>query len=325
MEKHNIQEIVRYFLSKRFSEQTEEKVQRWLIKEKGSEEKEQGSLSYWNELETEVNPETYVALERVNQKIGYVKERISKITLHRRIVRIAAVLIPLFLIAGGYLYYNQSPNKQIEISVAYGNTRHLILPDSSEIWVNAGSSIRYPETFKKNQRLVYLEGEAYFSVKKDHTKPFIVKTRQLSVKVLGTKFNVKAYPDDESITTTLTSGKVEVSTPSRENRILKPNEQLTYNINTAAMNIEHVSPNETNAWMAGDIIFLDSSFKEIIHTLERRFNITIANKTGIPESKRYTVKFLKGETPNEILNILKDVVGFTYQRQGTNIILDKLQ
>lgn len=102
------------------------------------------------------------------------------------------------------------------------------MPDSSEIWLNAGTAIKYPEKFSKAQRLVYLDGEAYFSVRKDAAKPFIVETSQLSVKVLGTQFNVKAYANDELVTTTLTSGKVEVTPPVQGSQILKPNEQLTY-------------------------------------------------------------------------------------------------
>ena len=97
--------------------------------------------------------------------------------------------------------------------------------------VERGSTILYPETFAKDKRLVMLDGEAYFSVKKDTASPFIVETSQLSVKVLGTRFNVKAYPNDEKITTTLTSGKVEVSVQSQPPHILKPNEQLTYDKN----------------------------------------------------------------------------------------------
>ena len=143
------------------------------------------------------------------------------------------------------------------------------------------------------------------------------------MKVLGTKFNVKAYSDDENITTTLTNGKVEVSTQSQEKQILKPNEQLTYNIKTSEMNIENISPAETDAWLTGQILFINSSFQDIKQTLERHFNITIDDRSNIPASRLYTVKFLKGETLDEILHVLKDVIGFTYQQQGTHIVLNK--
>lgn len=321
MDNSNLSKIIKRYLSGRFPKETEERVQRWIIADKDTKEKEEASFEYWNELDTKINANTYSALKRVNQKIGYSERQTIHIPFYKKTLRIAAILIPLLLITGGYLYYTQ--NKLIEITVAYGDTQHLFLPDSSEIWINSGSNIKYPKSFTGNQRLVYLEGEAYFSVKKDQAKPFIVKTEQLSVKVLGTKFNLKAYSDDENITTTLTNGKVEVSTQSQEKQILKPNEQLTYNIKTSVMNIENISPAETDAWFTGQILFINSSFQDIKQTLERRFNITIDDKTNIPVSRLYTVKFLKGETLDEILQVLKDVIGFTYQQQGTHIILNQ--
>ena len=196
-----------------------------------------------------------------------------------------------------------------------------MLPDSSEVWLNAGSTILYPETFAKDKRLVILNGEAYFSVQKDTASPFIVETSQLSVKVLGTKFNVKAYPNDEKITTTLTSGKVEVSVQSQPPRILKPNEQLTYDKKSSDIHISVIDTNDTNSWVVGKLIFTNATAGEIFRTLERHYNTTIDNEANIPVSKRYTVKFLKDEDLDEILNILKDIIGFDYQQHENKIVL----
>ena len=228
MKKSNISKIIKMFLSARFPSETEEKVQKWIIKDENQQAKAKASLDYWNELDIEADSSTYASLERVNLRTGYNKEHLTNIASYQKFARVAAVIVPLFLFAGGMFYYLSPHNEMIEISVAYGEQKRLILPDSSEVWLNAGSSILYPETFAKDKRLVMLDGEAYFSVKKDTVSPFIVETSQLSVKVLGTRFNVKAYPNDEKITTTLTSGKVEVSVRSQPPHILKPDEQLTY-------------------------------------------------------------------------------------------------
>lgn len=182
MEKSNIiTRIIKKFLSGRFSVETEEKVQRWIMKEENAEEKEKASLEYWNELDTEADSKTYSALERVNLRTGYNKEHLENIVLYHKFVRIVAVVIPICLLAGGLLYYIPSENEQIEISTAYGEQKRLVLPDSSEVWLNAGSTITYPKTFTKENRVVTLDGEAYFSVRKDDAKPFIVETSQLSV------------------------------------------------------------------------------------------------------------------------------------------------
>ena len=321
MNKNMITRILRKYLSGRFSSDTEERVQKWIIKDKDIEEKEKASLEYWNELEAKTDPDTELVLDRVNQRIGY-KEIVHR-PFYQKLTRIAAVLIPLFMMAGGYLYYTSTQNKWIEISVAYGDKKHFLLPDSSEIWLNAGTVVKYPKEFSKVQRLVHLDGEAYFSIRKNTSKPFIVETSQLSVKVLGTRFNVKAYPNDEKITTTLTSGKVEVSVRSQPPHILKPDEQLTYDKKSSDIHISVIDTNDTNCWMAGKLVFTNASAGEIFRTLERHYNTTIDNTAIIPASKRYTVKFLKDEGLNEILNILKDIIGFDYQQYEKKIVLTR--
>lgn len=316
MEKKNTSRIIREYLSNRFSPEMEERIQKWIIQENGSAEKEKASFEYWDELDIEANSDTYLALKRTNRKIGYLKTPFFSKT-----ARIAAVLIPLFFIIGGYLYYTSNQNRLIEISTAYGETKQILLPDSSEIWINAGTTVKYLKTFSSKERVVQLDGEAYFAVKKDSSKPFIVQTNQLSVKVLGTKFNVKSYSTDKNITTTLTTGKVEVSTLSKDSRVLKPNEQLTYNRSTSKIEIVEIPAAETSNWITGNLIFINVSFAEIVRTLERKFDIAIEYRDSTYASKLYTVKFLKGENQNEVLKILGDIVGFTYEVKNDKVII----
>ncbi|WP_298653707.1 FecR family protein [uncultured Proteiniphilum sp.] len=321
MNKNSISKILKRFLSERFPDETEEKVQRWIIEDRNNEEKEHASFEYWNELKSEINPDTYSALERVNERIGY-PQRKKNIPLYKKVSHIAAILIPVFLIAGGYFYYTSVKNILVEIHTAYGEEKHVFLPDSSEIWINAGTNLKYPKKFR-DQRIVYLDGEAYFSVRKDQSKPFVVQTEDISVKVLGTQFNVKAYPEDERVITTLASGKVEIHTGTNNPRVLKPNEQLTYHKNTSKINITEISTDETDAWRNGQLIFSDASLPEILQVLERKFDVSISDNTTVPVSKLYTVKFLKNENLEEILGILQDIVGFSYRNQENKIILSK--
>lgn len=322
--KNNISKIIRKYLSGRFSDKIEEKVQRWLIKDEYIADKEAASLEYWDNLETTANPNTYSALERVVQRIVYSQKQTIRIPLYKKLSRIAAVLIPLFIIGGGYLYYQTTQNNMIEIQVAYGEEKHLFLPDSSEIWINAGSTIKYPKEFKGDKRIVELDGEAYFSVKRDEMKPFIVNTEKLSVNVLGTKFNVKAYSDEEQITTTLTSGKIEVQS-AKQSQILKPNEQLSFDKETSTISITEIPSNETDAWLTGQLIFSDATFGQIIQALERKFNVSFSVNANVNLTQsRYTVKFIKKDSLEDILNVLKEVVGgFSYQINNNEIIVVK--
>lgn len=325
MMKKNISKIVKRYLSGRFSIETEEKIQRWIIKDEEQDTKESASLEYWNSLDIAPDSKTYSALDRVNQRIEHSQMQPIKVSLYTTLGRIAAIIIPLLVIAGGYLYYSKSTDNLEEIFVAYGKEKYLVLPDSSEIWVNAGTTIKYPKEFKGDKRTVYLNGEAYFSVRKDASKPFIVETNNLSVKVLGTKFNVKAYANDSRTITTLTSGKVEVNTVTKASRILKPNEQLSYDNETLAIDIKAVSADETQGWIDGNLIFVDASLDEIIQTLERHFDVSIVliESNTSQKQKLYTVKFLKNENLKNILNILSDIVGnFSVQKQEGKIILN---
>lgn len=319
-EKNNrVSKIIRQFLGNRFSKETEEKVQRWIIEEGHSPEKEKASLEYWDTLDVKPDTATYQALKRVNQRTGFA-DRKTTIPLRRRLLRIAAVVIPALVLAGGIYYFSQQ-EQMIQVVTAYGETKQIMLPDSSEVWLNSGSTFQYPSTFKKGTRHVSLEGEAYFSVKKDVSKPFIVSTNQLSVKVLGTEFNVKAYLDDNKTIATLNTGKIEVNTVSDQSRILKPNEQLTYNNKTAHIDIAEVQANDISAWTNGQLFFTDASFTEILQTLERRFGVSFETSPNIGGSEQgYTVKFLKDDNLEQMLNVLEDVVGgFSYQKDGNKI------
>ncbi|MCC8154257.1 MAG: FecR domain-containing protein [Tannerellaceae bacterium] len=314
--------IIRKYLSGRFPSQTEERIQKWLINDKDTEKKEEASLVYWNQIQPESDSGTYVALERVNTRIGRFRKQPAKKTLFSKISRVAAILIPLFILAGS-LHYYLTYKRMVEITVAYGEEKHIFLPDSTEVWLNAGTTIKYRDKFKGSQRLVHLDGEAYFLVVRNEEAPFIVKTADLSVKVLGTQFNVKAYPEDNKTVTTLTSGKVEVHTSLPDARILVPNEQLTYHRVSSDIEITTVQPEESYSWITGQLIFSGSSLNEIIQTLERQFNISIQNNTDIPASKIYTVKFIKNETPGEILDVLMDIAGFRYRKVDNRFILEK--
>lgn len=323
MEQSNITKIIHRFLSQRFPLHTEQRVQRWIIKDKNRKEKERASLDYWDGLEPETDASTYAALERVNMRTGHRGKQNAILRIYRKLPRIAAILIPVCLAISGAFYYYSIENRMIEISTTYGETKHLLLPDSSEIWLNDGTTIQYPKAFAGDNRLIILDGEAYFSVRRDKAKPFIVQTQQLSVKVLGTKFNVKAYPGDERIITSLTSGKVEVSAANKDSWLLAPNQQMSYANQGASVEITRIAAEETHAWLTGQLIFINSGFNEIVRTVERRFNVSIATQVDIPASKQYTIKFLKNENLDEILSVLGEMVDFTYQKQGNDIIIRK--
>lgn len=201
--------------------------------------------------------------------------------MYNQLMRYAAFLtIPLFLssLVLGYLYFSgtETDEKYAEVVTATGSVIRYELPDHSVVWLNAGSTLRYPTTFKKDNRLVELKGEAYFEVQADKERPFYVNTPNgLSVYVYGTQFNVAAYEDDNYIETVLEKGKVNVITPNQETIVLAPGEQLLYDKQSQKSKKNKVDVYGKIAWKDGKLIFRNASLEEILKRLERHFNVEI--------------------------------------------------
>lgn len=315
--KHKVR-IIKEYLSNRFSLSTEEKVQQWIIATEDDKDIEEASLEYFNAIRTSSDASTYKLLSRVNQKTGNTSHW-RKLSLYRTFSRIAAVFLLLFAVSGG-IYYYYSRADMVEILAACGEEKHLFLPDGTEVWINSGTSLRYARTGSSKERKVILNGEAYFSVKRDESIPFIVQTEKLSVKVLGTRFNVKAYKGDERTVTTLESGKVEVKTKNKKSFILDSNQQLSYNHKTLDVRIVEVPAEDIDGWRNGQLIFSNASVFEIVQTIEREFNLTVnADSRLLSDEELYTVKFIKNDSLSDVLNVLSNVIGFSYTQEG-NII-----
>jgi ferric-dicitrate binding protein FerR (iron transport regulator) len=149
---------------------------------------------------------------------------ICGIKVNRNWMKQAGRYAAIFILAFGagmaaIHYYPEAPEKEetdetavffTEYTVPYGSKSRIVLPDSSSIWMNAGSKLRYSSAFNRTEREVYIEGEAYFTVTRNEDKPFFVRTSAVTLKVLGTSFNVKAYPEEDNVETTVESGSVQV-------------------------------------------------------------------------------------------------------------------
>lgn len=319
----DVAEMLRLYLRDRYALETEEKVQQWLAKNPTTEELEQASKEYWDSINTGKDATTFEALKRVNAKIG-IHSPTKKTVRLKVLSRVAAVFILLIGISGiwFYLQHHNHP-KMIEISAAYGETRQVTLPDQTKVWLNAGSSLKYPSEFNQRIRSIRLTGEAFFSVTKNELMPFVVQTKHLAIKVLGTKFNLKAYPDEHQTVATLQEGKIEVQTVKNQKQQMVPNEQLVYNSQTSTLKVAKINPEDIPDWKNGDLLFSEATLGEILQTLERRFNISFETDKSIDLStERYTIKFEREESPEQILQVLSDMSGdFFYSVKNGQVIL----
>lgn len=190
------------------------------------------------------------------------------------------------------------------IQTPKGGQYQVVLPDGTKVWLNAASSLKYPEVFIGNQRKVELTGEAYFEVAKNKNKPFHVKIQNQDVEVIGTHFNINGYPDDQTIKTTLLEGRVMVSNSSSV-KTLKPGEQAIAGLakNSIIKVSSDVDTNDETAWKNGLFQFNDADLKIILNQLERWYDIKI-DYSSIPK-KRYNGMVPRKSKLSEVLKMLE--------------------
>lgn len=322
--KDYISRVIRTYLGGRFSERTEKDVRQWLAEGRNEEEKMAALHGYWDSLQAEADGDARRSLAVVKRKLG-MEARRENAFLRFRGLRVAAVLAPFLLLAGLSVYYfnaGSDSGQTVKVTVPYGDRRLVDLPDGSEIWVNAGSTIEYPARFDGGTREVKLSGEAYFSVARDEARPFIVRTEKIAVKVLGTKFNVSAYAGAKTTTTTLSSGKVSVETKYGQSYTLEPGRQLTYNNHTSEASLASAPAQEASSWISGNQIFNYQTMEDIIRALERKYNVSIkADPSVTGKEDLLSVKFVNGESLQEALDILKGMAGFSYRMKGDDVVI----
>jgi hypothetical protein len=217
---------------------------------------------------------------------------------------------------------DKSINKLVynEIKIPYGKTFVITLSDGTVVNMNAGSSLKYPVQFiKGHNREVVLAGEAFFEVTKDKKHPFIVKTRGVDVKVLGTKFNVSSYKEDAEINTVLVEGSVSLSsaTVPNEKEMLVPGEKGTWSNQKSGIAVEKVDTRIYTEWMTGELVFRKATFRDIIIKLERTYNVTIENNRKELLDKKFNASFNKNiESIETVLATMSKIQSFTFKKEG---------
>ena len=212
-----------------------------------------------------------------------------------------------------------------ETTTPMGAQTKVVLPDQSVVWVNAGSTLRYGSDFNTNGRSVQLDGEAYFEITRDSLKPFIVKSKRLDIKVLGTSFNVKAYGMDETTDVTLVSGKVNVSLRDEVAHAgdvtLTPNRKLSFNKQTNKVRVSEVDAKDALSWMDGSLKFSEQPFMSIAKDLERKFNVRIRVESDPLRKEIFSGSFTKDYSLDKILREVDVDHKYVWTRSGDEIII----
>ena len=257
------------------------------------------------------------------------RKRERRISLSTFIKYAASIAIIVSIGFGAKLYLNHSAKQHTsasdhlltEISVNHGEHKQVTLPDGTVVHLNAGTVMRYPTEFTSDIRLVEMEGEAFFNVMRDEGKPFIVRTRQADVKVLGTSFNVKAYQEDELMAVSVRTGKVEVDMPESVMRLL-PNEQIIVNNTNGEILKKNEDAQKVTAWLQGGLYFNRTPISSVIHDLERMYNQEIVLDPNVVFDD-----YIYGEHDNKsleaVLNAIQYSTGIRYRKEESRIVLYK--
>lgn len=207
------------------------------------------------------------------------------------------------------------------IQVPRGGEFELILPDKTHVWLNAETEISFPTKFKPEFRLVTLKGEAFFDVAKDPESPFLVQTGEnLTIRVLGTQFNVQSYPDDHSIETTLCEGAVLVSDGKQDVRLL-PNQQAVYHIREKRLSSGKVNAGQVAAWKDGKFIFENASLESIMNRLCRWYDIQVVYVHQQVRNFHFTGDLERYDDFNKTLRMLEKATNIQFEMKGKTVLI----
>ena len=279
--------------------------------------------------------------------------RIRRLAWIKRISAAAAITGIIGLGAWWFTIAGKTPSattmQQSEVMARKGAKTKLVLPDGTSVWLNSDSRLAYDTRFNDSVREVTLEGEAYFDVTRNPRRPFIVHTSGIDVRVLGTAFNVKSYPQERTIEATLIHGSIEVlnkQAPKSPKVILRPHEKLVYSkdqlafvvpgkpahtevadnppaiaITSLPKNIPDTALKETS-WVYNKLLFDGDTFRELAVKMERWFNVQIRFTNEKVANYRLRGAF-ENESVEEALQALQFIVSFTYKINGNEIEISK--
>ena len=306
-------ELLRKYLSGSCTDEEKSVVEKWL----SSEDLEESYPAAEAEEESQ---------EAVWKRLRFSEKPSADIVAKSRWLWLSGVAASVILvIAGGFLLFKtagvtipsqtsgSTEKRFITIESPDGHRKELRLPDGTMVYLNSGSQLRYPETFDKETRTVQFSGEAYFEVSKDSLHPFIILTENTQTKVLGTEFNLRAYPSEKRTEVVVTEGRVKFSARTDEKQavLLTASEQGSY-IRGRSPVERTVYVNRYLGWRENKLIFSDQKLSEIIPELERWYGVKVEVKSEELLSLRYTGTF-RNVTLSNLIQSMSYALDFKYQ------------
>ena len=280
--------------------------------------------------DTEINSSWECLLEKLkNNSLAATKSKkpTRSIVFYWQIASAIALLVMVMFI---WTYTNhKSRTEWVEVrTTPHSQHERIKLPDGSFVELNASSSLKYPKKFVSESREVYLDGEALFDIVTQNGKSFVVRSHRQLIHVLGTKFNVTDYSNDNYSITTLVRGKVQLqilgdNNESQDKIVLQPNQQLIFNKKSNESVLTTVNTDDVTSWTTGVYSFQNESLEHIVNRLEKLYGITIIIPNETIKQKKYTGKFSSQQNINEIIQIINFKEQFDSRFRNDTIVLSK--
>lgn len=252
--------------------------------------------------------------------LGIQQEVFAKKKARWPLVKIAASIIVILAatIMIYQFYFNQEPQLMVK-TTAHGQKSMLTLSDGTQVRLNAGSSLTYPDRFGADERRVSLLGEAFFEVVKNPEQPFVVSAKDMKITVLGTSFNVAVYSEEEH-SVSLVTGKVQVSSGDKE-LLLRPGQQAFIpQGQQGEIRIQDIDLHQAIAWKDGVLIFRGAPLEEVVMRLSRWYNVTIEYNKEWPKDCRFSGEY-NNETLSNVLESFHFIYGLEYEFKSENRVV----
>lgn len=239
-------------------------------------------------------------------------------------IRIAAMLVIVFGLgwASNFIvdYYPGNTEISHQLLVPKGQRSKLSMADGTEIWLNSDSKLNFSDNLVKGERVVSLEGEAFFDVAKDKKHPFVLKTKGQVLRVLGTAFNVRSYGNDDKVITTLERGEVEVRACGRK-VVLKPGQQLEWSRSTNRLKLKNVETGYYTVWRKGRYVFENENFDDLMRMVERWYDVKFHYPKNYFKNMHYSGVIKRTKPLEHVLSLINHTTPIHYEIKGDDVII----
>ncbi len=321
-----IESIIPKYLQGKTSEEENQQLHQWMQQSPENKKRLFAEKDIWDSFGFHSNKKNY----EVSSELGLLKKRIEpkRTTINlKQVLQIAAILLVTFGLGWGsrYISFTSEQTDEVtmqEIFVPKGQVNQVFLADGTRIWINSETKLITPSVFSTNERVVKLNGEAFFEVAKDAKRPFRVEVNGQQIEVLGTSFNVRAYENSNEIETTLETGQIQLHIGS-QTTLLKPGEQSLFNKSEKQLLISKVNPETFSSWKDGRYEFQNEDLLEVFKVVERWYDVEITADETYFSGMHFSGVIKRNKDAKHFLELLNLTVPIRYEMKADKIRIMK--